>query len=177
MGKPTKEQVAWFEELHRELGLSVPDAGFIQLWFEQFPTLTKDEAKELLFLVRSREFRAVSEANLREKRRRVRHAELAERRAQAGNANAMNVMILTHAPTSSWYAATLMMRGHLVTMWGGGVISPFVAEEFEHYDGCLLLGTDPDLIEIADVFETLSKKVWRQLADIPRERDLPQAGS
>jgi len=68
-----------------------------------------------------------------------------------------------------------MSRGHLVTMWGGGVVDPFVAEEFEDYDGCLLLGTEPELIEIADIFETKSKKVWRQLGDIPRERDRPQA--
>ena len=92
-----------------------------------------------------------------------------------GKPAAMNIMILTYAETSSWYAATLMSRGHLVTMWGGGVVDPFVAEEFEDYDGCLLLGTEPELIEIADIFETKSKKVWRQLGDIPRERDRPQA--
>jgi hypothetical protein len=75
----------------------------------------------------------------------------------------MNIMILTYAKTSSLYAATLMSRGHLVTMFGGGVISPFVAEEFEDYDGCLLLGTEPEL------------RVWRQLADIPQapERSEP----
>jgi hypothetical protein len=32
----------------------------------------------------------------------------------------------------------------------------------------LLLGNDPDLLEIADFFEETGKPVWRKLADVPR---------
>ena len=38
------------------------------------------------------------------------------------------------------------------------------------YDGCLLLGDDPDLVEFAGLFEAMGKKVWRQLADIPASK-------
>jgi hypothetical protein len=33
-------------------------------------------------------------------------------------------------------------------------------------DGCLLLGNDPGLLEIADHMEMAGKKVWRELAEI-----------
>jgi hypothetical protein len=46
-----------------------------------------------------------------------------------------------------------------------------VEEIEDSYDGCLLLGTEPELLEIADIFEAMGKKVWRELADIPRDRD------
>ena len=38
------------------------------------------------------------------------------------------------------------------------------------YDGCLLLGDDPDLVEFAGLFEAMGKEVWRQLADIPASK-------
>lgn len=34
-------------------------------------------------------------------------------------------------------------------------------------DGCLLLGDEPDLVEIADYMEASGKTVWRQLSEIP----------
>jgi hypothetical protein len=170
MARPTKEQIAWFQELWREIMGDVPDADIAQSWFEEFPDTTKKELRKMLELLNTPEARAAMEADRREKRRRTHQAELAARRAR-GNATGMNIMILTYAKTSSLYAATLMSRGHLVTIFGGGVISPSFAEEFEDYDGCLLLGTEPELLEIADIFEGMGKKVWRQLADIPRELD------
>jgi hypothetical protein len=34
-------------------------------------------------------------------------------------------------------------------------------------DGCLLLGDDPDLAEIAQYMEASDKPIWRQLSEIP----------
>jgi hypothetical protein len=34
-------------------------------------------------------------------------------------------------------------------------------------DGCLLLGDEPDLLEIADYMEASGKKIWREISDIP----------
>jgi hypothetical protein len=77
-------------------------------------------------------------------------------------------MILTYEPVSFMYAATLMPRGHQVTLWGGGLISRSFLKEIEgSYDGCLFLGTEPELLDIADMFKAKGKMVWRQLADIP----------
>ena len=93
-------------------------------------------------------------------------------------------MILTHKPVSNMYAANLALRGHSATFFGGGPIlhdrasiaaRHFVEEIEDAYDGCLLLGTEPELLEIADIFEAKGKEVWRELADIPRDRDRSKA--
>jgi len=68
------------------------------------------------------------------------------------------------------YAAKLMERGHEVAFFGPGALFPKVMEQFAGYDGCLLLGNATELVEFADAFEARGKKVWHQLADIPRER-------
>jgi hypothetical protein len=82
----------------------------------------------------------------------------------------MKIVILSTADSSGWYAATLMERGHEISIFGGGAIFPKMMEPFADYDGCLLLGTLPEYVEIADIFESMGKKVWHQLADIPREQ-------
>ena len=73
----------------------------------------------------------------------------------------MKIVVLTHKDVSSWYAATLMERGHEVTIFGGGAIHGHPMKELSDYDGCLLLGDDPDLVEFAGLFEAMGKKVWR----------------
>jgi hypothetical protein len=61
-----------------------------------------------------------------------------------------------------------MERGHEVTMHGGGAIHGSLIQRYAENDGCLLLGNDPDLLEIADHLDALGKKVWRHLADVPK---------
>jgi hypothetical protein len=85
-------------------------------------------------------------------------------------ATSMKIVVLTHKDVSSWYAATLMERGHEVTIFGGGAIHGHLMKGLSDYDGCLLLGDDPDLVEFAGLFEAMGKKVWRQLADIPASK-------
>jgi hypothetical protein len=78
----------------------------------------------------------------------------------------MRIAILSYKDVSSWYAATLMERGHEVDIHGGGAID-VALKEYLDCDGCLLLGDEPDLLEIADYMEASGKKVWRELSDIP----------
>ena len=68
---------------------------------------------------------------------------------------------------TGFYAATLMERGHQVTISGGGAIHAHGLKPYLECDGCLLLGDEPDLVEIADYMEASGKKVWRQLAEVP----------
>ena len=79
----------------------------------------------------------------------------------------MKIVILSHKDVSGWYAATLMERGHEVTIHGGGAIHAFGLKRYLECDGCLLLGDEPDLLEIADYMEASGKKIWRELSDIP----------
>jgi hypothetical protein len=79
----------------------------------------------------------------------------------------MKIAILSHKDISGFYAATLMARGHQVIMSGGGAIHAPGLKPYLECDGCLLLGDEPDLLEIADYMETFGKKIWLQLADIP----------
>jgi hypothetical protein len=66
---------------------------------------------------------------------------------------------------SSWYAATLMQRGYTeVVTWGGGEIHSPGLKEFLEWDGCLLLGSEEDLLEIAHHIEVTGKPIWRELA-------------
>jgi NADPH-dependent ferric siderophore reductase len=79
----------------------------------------------------------------------------------------MKIAILSHAEVASYYAANLMQRGHEITLSGGGAIhAPGLAPYLE-CDGCLLLGDEPGLREIADYMEAAGKKVWRHLTEIP----------
>jgi hypothetical protein len=79
----------------------------------------------------------------------------------------MKIAVLSHEDVSGWYAATLMERGHQVTISGGGAIHASGLKPYLECDGCSLLGNEPDMLEIADYMETAGKKIWRQLADIP----------
>jgi len=79
----------------------------------------------------------------------------------------MKIAVLAHPDVSGWYAATLMERGHEVTIAGGGAIHAPGLKGYLECDGCLLLSDEPFMLEIADYMETFGKKIWRQLADIP----------
>src|SRR5439155_510667 len=69
----------------------------------------------------------------------------------------MKIAILCHKDVADWYAATLMQRGHKVTISGGGAIHAPGLKPYLECDGCLLLGDDPDLLEIADYMEASGK--------------------
>jgi hypothetical protein len=79
----------------------------------------------------------------------------------------MKIAVLSHADVSGYYTATLIERGHHVTISGGGAIHAPGLRPYLECDGCLLLGDQPDLLEIADYMEASGKKIWRQLSDIP----------
>jgi hypothetical protein len=80
----------------------------------------------------------------------------------------MKVVVLVRGDVCGWYATTLMERGHEVAIHGGGAIHGPLIKDYANYDGCLLLGSDPDLLEIADHLEAIGKPVWRNLSDIPK---------
>ena len=80
----------------------------------------------------------------------------------------MKVLLLVHGEVRNSYAASLMMRGHEVTMHGGGAIHGPAVKGYAECDGCLLIGSDPDLLEIADHMDALGKPIWRNLADVPK---------
>jgi hypothetical protein len=80
----------------------------------------------------------------------------------------MKIAVLTHGDVGVWYTATLIQRGHKVISGGGAIYAPGLKPYLE-CDGCLLLGNEADLLEIADHMEATGKKVWCQLADIPRQ--------
>jgi hypothetical protein len=79
----------------------------------------------------------------------------------------MKIAVLCHKDVAGWYAATLMERGHQVTISGGGAIHAPGLKPYLDCDGCLLLGDETDLLEIANYMEASGKKVWHQLAEIP----------
>lgn len=79
----------------------------------------------------------------------------------------MKIAILSHKDVAGRYAATLMERGHQVTISGGGAIHAPGLQPYLECDGCLLLGDDPDLVEIADYMEASGKRVWRHLREVP----------
>jgi hypothetical protein len=83
----------------------------------------------------------------------------------------MKIAVLCYKDVSSWYAATLMERGHEVTMHVGGAIHATGLKPYLDCDGCLLLGDEPDLLEIADYMAASGEKVWRELADIPAAKE------
>jgi hypothetical protein len=79
----------------------------------------------------------------------------------------MKVAVLSHADVASYYAASLMERGHQVVISGGGAVHAPGLEPYLECDGCLLIGGDEDLQEIAHHMEASGKKVWRHLSEIP----------
>jgi hypothetical protein len=79
----------------------------------------------------------------------------------------VKITILSHKDVSGWYAAVLMERGHEIVISGGGAIHAPGLKPYLECDGCLLLGDDADLREIADYMEASGKQVWRNLTDIP----------
>ena len=79
----------------------------------------------------------------------------------------MKIAILSHKDVAGWYAATLMERWYEVTISGGGAIHAPGLKPYLECDGCLLLGDEPDLLEIADYMEASGKKIWRELSDVP----------
>ena len=79
----------------------------------------------------------------------------------------MKIAILCRKDVSGWYAATLMERGHEVTISGCGALHAAALKPYLDCDGCLLLSDEPDLLEIADYMETSGKKIWRELSGIP----------
>jgi hypothetical protein len=79
----------------------------------------------------------------------------------------MKIVMLCHKDVAGYYAAELMERGHQVTISGGGAIHAPGLKPYLECDGCLLLGNEPDLLEIADYMDASGKKVWRHLAEIP----------
>jgi hypothetical protein len=79
----------------------------------------------------------------------------------------MKIAILSQKEVAGYYAAKLVEQGHEIIIMGGGAIHAAGLKEYLECDGCLLLGNEPDQIEIADYMETSGKKVWRQLFEIP----------
>ncbi len=79
----------------------------------------------------------------------------------------MKIAILSLADVSGWYAAVLTQRGHEIIMSGGGAVHAPLIKHYLECDGCLLLGDDPHLTEIAYHMELAGKPIWRNLTDIP----------
>ena len=60
-----------------------------------------------------------------------------------------NIAVLSLKNVSGYYAAALMQRGHEVVVSGGGAIHAPGLKEYLECDGCLLLGDDAGLVEVA----------------------------
>jgi hypothetical protein len=95
----------------------------------------------------------------------------------------MKILLLTYGDVGGYYAASLMERGHQCVMHGGG--APIFAKpgeftdmvkEYLGCDACLLIGNDPELLEIADHFEDTGKPLWRDLAQVPRSDSVGRTG-
>jgi hypothetical protein len=83
----------------------------------------------------------------------------------------MKIAILSAADVSGWYAATLMERGHEITIGPFGHVPTAVAGMIEdEIDAILILTVDDDnLEEIAARFtRATGRPVWRNLTEIPR---------
>lgn len=82
----------------------------------------------------------------------------------------MKIAILSAADVSSWYAATLMERGHEITIGPFGHAPTAVAGMIEDgIEGVLILTDDDEnLDEIAARFTKVTgRPVWRNLTEIP----------
>jgi hypothetical protein len=82
----------------------------------------------------------------------------------------MKIAILSLSDVVGWYAATLMKRGHNITIGTFGYPPAAVASLIEDgIDGVLLLSDDPEDEDIAAQFaKATGRPVWRNLTDIPR---------
>lgn len=79
----------------------------------------------------------------------------------------MKVAVLCDHNVSSYYAASLMERGHEVVIAGGGAIHAPGVKPFIECDGGLLMSDEPFLREIADFMEESGKPIWHNLAEVP----------
>ena len=83
----------------------------------------------------------------------------------------MKIAILSAADVSSWYAATLLERGHEITIGPFGYVPLALARMIEDgIEGVLILTDDDEnLKEIAARFtRETGRPVWRNLTEIPR---------
>jgi hypothetical protein len=83
----------------------------------------------------------------------------------------MKIAILSAADVSGWYAATLMERGHKITIGPFGYVPGAVADMIEDgIEGVLILTDDDEnLNEIAARFtKATGRPIWRELTEIPR---------
>jgi hypothetical protein len=83
----------------------------------------------------------------------------------------MKIAILSAANVSSWYAATLMARGHEITVGPFGHVPTAVDSMIEDgIEGVLILtNNDENLEEIAARFtRATGRPIWRNLTEIPR---------
>jgi hypothetical protein len=83
----------------------------------------------------------------------------------------MKIAILSAADVSGWYAATLMERGHEITVGPFGYVPGAVASMIEDgIEGVLILTDDDEnLNEIAARFtRETGRPIWRNLTEIPR---------
>jgi len=87
----------------------------------------------------------------------------------------MKIVILSYADVSSTIGATLLDRGHEIA-WVGGAVHEAGLDSVKDYDGCLLLGEEPELGEFARRFRDRGKMVWREWTDIPPTKEWPQGG-
>jgi hypothetical protein len=88
----------------------------------------------------------------------------------------MKIVILSYADVASWIGASLIDRGHQITWFGGGALFDSLFESLDDYDGCLLLGEEPELGEFARRFRERGKMVWREWTDIPPTKEWPRGG-
>jgi hypothetical protein len=82
----------------------------------------------------------------------------------------MKIAILSAADVAGWYAATLMERGHKITIGPFGYVLGAVAGMIDDgIDGVLILTEDDEnLQEIAARFtRETGRPVWRDLTEIP----------
>jgi hypothetical protein len=83
----------------------------------------------------------------------------------------MKIAILSAANVAGWYTATLMERGHEITIGPFGYVPGAVAGMIEDgVDGVLILTDDDEnLEEIAARFtKATGRPIWRNLTEIPR---------
>ena len=80
----------------------------------------------------------------------------------------MRIAILTSSNVASKYAATLIRRGHQVIIADGTVMATLGLEPFLECDGCLLLGREQALLNIAVEMGRAGKCIWRDLSAIPK---------
>jgi len=88
----------------------------------------------------------------------------------------MKILLLAHGDISGYYAASLLERGHHPIITHGGGTPLFEKPEefvnarktFMGCDACLLIGDNPEILEIADHFAVTGKPIWYHLAQVPR---------